>query len=153
MLPDIRPEDVVWYYGEETGTWYVDDGMVVTEHESELAAQRAYNAARRQIEALQQVLSRMPGAMQEWSEMAAQAASLGEQIVTIMAKMQRLYNANDLGARIEATPPGAVVPGGVLSREACLEAQQMIVSFLAWVTTPVQQGGRTPEVIISQRLW
>lgn len=100
------------------------------------------------------------GGPRDWEIAAEGIRSLVEQALNLTVAPARIWDRNQLAALIDATPPGAVVPGGQLTREEwlmLLALFQWIVSQISSVELPLyqdDQGQRvtmSPEAIISYR--
>jgi hypothetical protein len=72
----------------------------------------------------------------------------GAKVIDGLTTAARL--AQVAAAEIEATAPGDLVPGTALTREAADELMALAAHVLAFVNTPIAEGGPTPSEVISR---
>jgi hypothetical protein len=72
----------------------------------------------------------------------------GAEIIDGLTTAARLAQAS--AAEIEATPPGELVPNTALTREEADELMALAAHVLAFVNTPISEGGPTPSEVISR---
>ena len=89
---------------------------------------------------------------QQWYTMIGAVVGGAITVVETLTRAALVYDANEIQALIDDTEDGHAVPGSTMSKEQAQALHLLIVSFGAYLNTPMVEGGLKP-INVLYRKW
>jgi hypothetical protein len=125
-----------------------DHYAVTVEDDGSVVAQRSGEIGRR-YPSLQEYYMSLNSPTARWAAHCLDnILAPGARVIDGLTTAARLAQAS--AAEIEATEPGEIVPGTAMTREEADQLMALAAHVLAFVNTPISEGGPTPSEVISR---